>query len=543
MGVSVKSKLFKYLFLLLFFITISDAIYSENETDRLFSELNYVISQKAKFEADKKEQIKLLTIYLSNIENMNAAQQFSVFEKLHKAYFTFDYDSAMVYVIKMLDKANEIKNQSLITYAKIKLSSTLLASGIFNEAKETLSTISVNNLNDSIKLDFYYIYSRLYFDMADYYQKPFFTDKYNTVGLQYLDTAISIADHSAVEFYSLSGLKYVRIKDFTQAIENYEYLFKNFDLGGKQFAIDASTYGYALERSLKYDLSVKWLSKAAIQDIKLANKEIVALINLADVLFQEGNVVKSSEYLEVALDDAKSYGALQRKFQISQLQPIIEAAKLQNIENQKTLFKRYALLVTFLSIIIITILFILFKQLKKVRSAKDEIKKSNDALHVTNRKLREVNLIKEEYIGYFFKTNSDLIDKLEEYRQSIENKIVTRKLDELKSLISKKTIEQEREELFRIFDSVFLKIFPDFIQKYNDLFEEGDKVTFKSNDLLNTDLRIFALIRLGIYDTEKIAHILDYSVHTINTYKTKIKNKSIVQNDEFEKEILKIQSI
>jgi hypothetical protein len=543
MGVSAKSKLLTKVYLLILFTVISNSIYSENKTDNLFSELNQVIHEKAKYESDKKEQIKQLITSISEIGKMSDAQQFSILKSLHQAYFTFDYDSAMVYVIKMLDKAIELHDQNLINYAKIKLSSTLLASGIFNEAKETLSTISINNLNDSIKPEYYYIYSRLYFDMADYYQKPFFTDKYNKLGLLHLDSAIAIANHNSAEFYSLSGLKYLRIKDFTQAIENYEYLFQNFNLSGRQLAIDASTYGYVLERSHKYDLSIKWLSKAAIEDIKLANKEIVALINLADVLFQQGNVAKSSEYLDVALDDAESYGALQRKFQISKLQPIIEASKLQKTENQKTMFKRYALLVTFLSIIIITILFILFKQLKKVRAAKDEIKKSNDTLHVTNKKLREVNLIKEEYLGNFFKTNSDLIDKLEEYRQSIENKLTTRKLDELKLLISKKTIEQEREELYHNFDTVFLKIFPDFIQKYNELFEDADKVNFKSNDLLNTDLRIFALIRLGINDTEKIAHILDYSVNTINTYKTRIKNKSIVHNDEFEKEILKIQSI
>jgi hypothetical protein len=543
MIVSFKSKLVKFFFLLLFTSVCSYSLYSANQTDKLFSELDLVISNKTKYEEDKKAQIKLLSKSFSEIGNRSDEQQFSILNQLHQAYFTFDYDSAMVYVFKMLDKANEEGNQTLITYSKIKLSTTFLAAGIFNEAKETLSTISVNNMNDSIKPHFYYIYSRLYFDMADYYQKPFFFEKYNSIGLQYLDTAISISNKKTVEFYSLNGLKYVRTRNYSLAIKNYEYLFENFKLSGRQFAIDASTYGYVLERSRNYDSSVQWLCKAAIQDIKLANKEIVALINLADLLFKEGKVVKSSEYLEIALDDAKTYGALQRKFQISQLQPIIEASKLQNIENQKTLFKRYSLLVTILTLIIITILLVLFKQFKKVRAAKDEIKKSNDTLHVTNRKLREVNLIKEEYIGNFFKTNSDLIDKLEEYRQSIENKLATRKLDELKLLISKKTIEQEREELYRNFDSVFLKIFPDFIQKYNDLFEDSDKVTFKSNDLLNTDLRIFALIRLGINDTEKIAHILDYSVNTINTYKTKIKNKSIVHNDEFEKEILKIQSI
>jgi len=193
--------------------------------------------------------------------------------------------------------------------------------------------------------------------------------------------------------------------------------------------------------------------------------------------------------------------------------------------------------------LVIIILFLLFRQLQNVKAARNEINKTNNVLQVINNKLREVNLIKEEYIGFFFKTNSDLIDKLDSYRQSIENKITMNKINELTSLITIKNIRQEREALFSSFDTAFLNIFPDFIHKYNDLFKPEDRLIPNNSKQMNTDIRIFALIRLGIFDTEKIARILNYSVNTINTYKTRIKNLSLIPNEEFEKEILKIQSI
>ena len=102
---------------------------------------------------------------------------------------------------------------------------------------------------------------------------------------------------------------------------------------------------------------------------------------------------------------------------------------------------------------------------------------------------------------------------------------------------------KEREELQKNFDRIFLKLFPNFIDAFNNLMKEEDKIKLKEGELLNTDLRIFALIRIGIHEPERIAGILEYSVNTINTYKTKIKNKSIVPNEEFEKRIMQIHSI
>ena len=541
--VESKSTLVKNLSLLIILLFLAMASLAKNEQLQKFNELDQIILEKEKFEQVKINQIIQLKENLKHFEMLTLSEKYAVFEQLHEAYFTFNYDSAMAYALKMIETAQKMDDQAGFSNAKMKLSTTLLASGIFNETKDTLESISSSDLNDSLKIEFYYIFSRLYFDMADYYQKSYFNDIYVDLGLQYLDSAIWLTTPQSAKHYSLKGLRMVRANDFTNASENYAFLFCQFDVKGRQLAIDASTYGYVFDQLRKPDESIDWLILAAIEDITLANKENVALINLANTLFQQGNIEKSSEYLNVALDDALEFGALQRKFQISQIQPIVEAAKLQINEEQKTRIKRYASVVTVLSLVIVVILGLLFLNLQKVKAVQKEVRQTNHTLQLVNQKLREVNLIKEVYIGQFFKTNSDLIDKIEAYGQSIENKLNSRKLDDLQHLISKQNIKEEREEMYRTFDTVFLTIFPDFVDKYNALFHAEDHFEMKSTGQMNTDLRIFALIRLGISDTEKIAHILNYSVHTINTYKTKIKNRSMVPNDDFEKEIMKIQSI
>lgn len=526
-------------------VVVADQNHIRNKfySDSLFPELDAEIAKKDYYEALKIQEIKALKLALSNIKSKNPFEQFKVFEELHLAYFTFDYDSAIFYATKMMDIAYSNQNPKLIALSKIKISSTMLASGIFSEVKDTLNSVQISALDTANQIDYYYLYSRLFFDMADYYQRSYFFNKYVNLGLQYLDSALIISKQNPARYYSLKGLYYVREGNIKTAIQTYQTLFNKYQIKGKQFAIDGCTYAYALELYKNYDEAMVYLARAAIEDIKIANKENVALINLSDLLYNQGYIVESSKYLNVAFDDASQYGALQRKFQISQLQPIIEASKLELSEKQSARMVRYVIAVSGLSLFIIVILIILYVQYNRIRAAKNEINKSYNTLQKTNWKLREVNLINEEYIAKFFETNSDLIDKIESYKQTIQNKVLMNKIDELKTFINNLDINQERDEMYRIFDSVFINIFPDFIRKYNDLFEEKDRIILKNFSEMNTDLRIFALIRLGINDTEKISNILNYSVNTINTYKTKIKNKSLISNEDFENEIMKIQSI
>jgi DNA-binding NarL/FixJ family response regulator len=120
--------------------------------------------------------------------------------------------------------------------------------------------------------------------------------------------------------------------------------------------------------------------------------------------------------------------------------------------------------------------------------------------------------------------------------------LMTKKLDDIKFIVNGINLKREREELYHSFDKVFLKLFPDFVDVFNSFFKEEDKIVLKDGQLLNTELRIFALIRMGIHDTEKIARILDYSISTIYNYKTRIKSKSLIPNEEFEKRIMDIHA-
>ena len=530
-------------FLIVLILLLNAVLFSFSENKQLFFDLDQTISDKGRYEIEKELQIETLKSRFNQTARMNDQLSYMFSEQLYEAYFTFNYDSAMVYVLKMIDHAEKNQHHFNLSKSRISLSKTFLAAGIFNEAKETLESVDTKVLTDSLKMEYYFTFSRLYFDMIDYYQKTYFTQDYNQLGLQYIDSALALTPLNSARFYSFNGLKLVRMHRYADALLNYQSLFDQFELEGRQFAIESSTYGFVLEQNGMIDEGIDWLIKAAVVDIKLANKENVALLNLANKLFANGDIEKASEYLQVALADAKTYGAFQRNSQIMQVQPIVEAARLHLADQQRKRIQRYAFMVSFLLIAIVIILVLLFQQFRNVRNARDLINKKNNELTSVNKKLREANLIKQEYIGNFFKTNSDLIEKLDGYRQTIENKVTTHKTDDLISLISSQNIKEEREKMFRTFDAVFLNIFPDFVEKFNLLFTPPDQMELKYDAQMNTDLRIFALIRLGITDNEKIAHILDYSVHTINTYKTKIKNRSIVSNDDFEKEIMKIQSI
>jgi hypothetical protein len=186
---------------------------------------------------------------------------------------------------------------------------------------------------------------------------------------------------------------------------------------------------------------------------------------------------------------------------------------------------------------------IIYKQLQKLKIADKVILESNHNLQESLNKLNEADKIKEEYIGYYFNLISEYINKLDKFKRSVDNKLITKRYDDIGILVNNINLTKEREELFINFDKAFLKIFPNFVEAYNALFTEENRVKLLPNQLLNTDLRIFALVRLGISDTEKISHILEYSVNTIYNYKTRIKSKSKLHNEEFEDAIMAIKAL
>jgi hypothetical protein len=504
-----------------------------------FPELDKAIDQSAQFDRSKENKI----IGLKNsITNATGAALFAGYEKLYEEYKVFNYDSAYHYAQMQLNLAAQFNRPGLVDCSRIKLGFILVSAGLFKEALDSLDVIHPTALQGPCKVEYYTLLARCYYDLADYTKDSYHTPQYNTLGNRFLDSAL-LFQTSDFDVAYYSGLKNIRAGNIEAARSYFRKLIDDPHLTLHQQALATSTMSDIYIQRGKPDSAIGLLVRAAIADIQSSTKETSAIFNLSTLLFKQGDLKNASAYIEKAVKDAVSYGARQRKVQMSAILPLIEGEKIARVESEKKTLTAYAVVVTLLLLLLVYLTFVVAKQIKKLKTAQKALTRSHLEQQEMNTRLVEANKIKEEYIGFFFNANTAFYDKMERFKKKVEQKIADRKLEEILFLVNNLHIRQEREELLKNFDTIFLKIFPHFIDSYNALFKEEDRTHLRENEVLNTELRIFALIRLGIHDSDKIANILGYSVNTIHTYKTKIKNRSVIPNEQFEDRIMQIKSI
>ncbi|HEY9045962.1 MAG TPA: DUF6377 domain-containing protein [Ohtaekwangia sp.] len=521
------------------FISVTFSL-AASATDSLFQQLENAIGNR---EAITKEKISRINHLRDLAAKTPYNNRFDLYQQLYQEYKSFIYDSAFTYARKLQMLAYHLHDTPKISQAKIQLGFVQVSSGLFKEAIDTLKTIHARPLPESLRADFYYLMARTYYDLCDFNRDDFYSRQYTTMGHSYMDSAMALLNPSSEKFLLYSGIKNVRLRHVDVAREAFERMMKNFQLDDRDLAIAASTLSFIYQYTDQPQRAKDMLIVAAIADIHASTKETLAMLNLADILYKEGDIERAYQYVKIAMDDANFYGARHRKVQVAAVFPIIEGQRLRTLESQRKALILYASVITILTILTITFAVISYKQFQKIQAAKKIISEANDSLQHTNHLLMDANKIKEEYIWYYFMATADHITKLDALKKSLEIKLLTKKLEDIRFIVDSINIKREREELYNNFDKVFLKLFPDFVTAFNSLFKPEDQVHLKEDQLLNTELRIFALIRMGIHDNEKIARILDYSVTTIYTYKTRLRNKSTVANDEFDRQIMGIRAI
>jgi hypothetical protein len=523
----------------LFFNSVA---FCNKQTDNLLKDLDKAIDNRAVYLHNKEQRINTLTDILQKSQKSSYQVRNDLYNELYTEYSSFNYDSAFNYSIRILHNAYLSKNEILIDNSRIKVGFTLLSAGLFKETLDTLDNINVKRLSDSIKIQYYSLLARTYFDMADFISDKYYTSLYNKTANQMLNQAISLCSIGSKTFLSLNGLKYLRDGDMKTARNYYEKLLEDKTLDGHQYAIEASSLSFIYKFDNEPELAIQMLIKAAIADLKGSTKETVAIRNLAEIIYRKGDIERASKYVKVALEDAYFYGARHRKIQVSDILPSIEGRQLEIVEHQRKTFLIYSLSITFLSLLIILFIIIIFRQLKKLRRAKKYLSLANERLSDFNNRLLEANLIKEEYIGHFFDSISEYINRFEKLKLNIGRKISTRQFEDIKDIIAAIDIRKDRELFYQNFDMVFLRIFPDFIIKINSYFKDEYQIP-ESNEMLTPEIRIYALIRLGFSDNEKIAKFLGYSLNTIYAYKTKIKNRLRIPIEEFDKVLMDIKTV
>lgn len=525
------------------------AVAGPNTADSLLTQLNEALAHKREYDGQRLNRIAVLTAEFVSSEASDDAK-FDLGVRIYDEYKAFKYDSAFAYCQKITRLAAQLRSPEKIEVAKLKLAFVLLSSGLFKETFDTLDRIDPRRLTAADKQSFYFLKARAYSDLGDFNQDQTYRPAYYAKALAYADTAVQLARPGSYEYLSVQEFRAQKTNNLAAGAAVYQQILRLPHLSLHQLAVSASTTAYVYELAGQPAKAFELLLVSAIADVKTATKETTAIFKLSDYCYRQGDLKNAYTFIKEAREDAAFYKARQRQIEISHVSSIIEGQKINIIESQRKALKTYAIVMTLLAGVVIGFAVVSVRQVRRLRKADQQIFAANqallarnDELHQLNHGLNEANKIKEEYIGYYFHNNSQYIDKLETLKKRVEALLASKQYAGVQKLVDAVNIKTERNELLKGFDTVFLRLFPNFIAQFNELFRPEDRIVLADDQLLTTELRIFALIRLGIADSEQISRMLGYSINTIYTYKTRVKNRSLLPNEEFEARVQAIQAV
>lgn len=529
--------------------------------DSILAVLNMELDRSQTYYTAKGKRIENLSQQLAN--QTDKEERLSVVNQLFDEYFTWQYDSAFVYVHLSEQLATELGYEPLRIRAQLNLLRCFISSGYYKEGFELIENINPETMPTALKGEFYKLAMEYYDALLIYYDKEYYTNIYRPIALEYFEKAKPYFKPGTPEYAELEAYGY-RFTDASvkEKIDKYHDMLARYTYPESKLASIYILMSEKYTEDGNNEKAIYYAALSAICDIRTAIRQTTSKQILGNRLYEDGKVMFASKCIRSGLDDANFYNARQRMAQLNTILPIVEYDKVSIIEQQKDTLRWYLLLMGLLVIALIAALFTIYKQIKKLRKARSsiqqqyvEISKINRQLEITNTKLEntneqltetvtqleESNEIKDMYIAQSLYGKSEYIDKIESLIKKVERKAATRQYDDLKTLYKDFNTKAERENMYSSFDHTFLMLFPKFIEAYNKLFAQQDQITIDEKGNLNTELRIYALMRLGITDNEKIARFLNLTIKTLYAYKSKIKAKTIVPKEEFEHRIISIK--
>ena len=543
-----------FLLSLILIVSCTQLVWPKTETDSIFQVLFQTINDKKVYMIEKEQRLNN-TKQLLNAPDLSDYQLYTIYDQLHKEYNTYKIDSAVYYGEIKLKIAESLADMEYIYNTKFDLSFSYWLTGKFFEALNLLDNLdrnSLDNLDKDILINYYESYKRLYL----FYASGDKNNKYYLISNNYRDSLLNIVQEHSQAFRILSAEKAADENDFEKAEQYLLNALHTTTLETREYAMFSNILASVYKQGENREMEKKYYALSAICDLKNAIMENTSMMSLALLLYEEGDIDNAYKFMMSSFEDAAFCNARFRTFEMSKILPIIDVDYQKKTAQQKFELQKYLFVVSLLSLFLIMTVIYVYMQMRRIAGIRKELYKtniklndlnqdlqrSNDQLLSLNHKLKETNQVKEAYLGKFIDLCSIYIEKLDNYRRGL-NKIANNgKIEELlMSLKSSQFIENELSDFYTNFDETFLRIYPTFISDFNRLFPEYEKQVIKAGEILNTELRVYALIRLGITDSAKIAVFLRYSITTIYTYRSKLKNKSLYP-ENLEEQVMKIGS-
>lgn len=550
-------KILSLVYILCFSALTSSFAQNKNIKD-LYEQLDQAIEQ-SQYYINQKES-RITKIKKQSRQGHTPPQLLTAYYKLYEEYKTYKSDSSIYYIHQAIDLAKRNNMKSDITKLRSLLALQYSTSGAFTEALHVLQSIDKKTLNNSNKKDYYIAFYHVYGELGitniniDTELSQEFYSKQDC----YRDTLFSILSPNSEDYLMRKEVLLTNQNKLKEALKINDIRLSKCKKGSHEYGIVAY-YRYLIYRSLKDEDMVKyWLLQSAICDVKCAINDQASLWILAEILSKEKDVERSYKYINFSWKANKKFCTRIRSWQISPVLGTIDhnyQAELKKA-NHRLIFA--IICVSLLVIALALLTFYVNKQKSYLSNARNELKKTNTQLEelnnklsstngmlkASNDKLNESNGVKEEYIGQFLVACSHYIDKLDKMRLNVNKMVKNKQYNELYSMTKSSEVkEQELEELYANFDKVFLNLFPNFVEDLNGLLKEECQIHLSSPNKLSAIVRVFALIRLGIDDSTKIAEFLHYAVNTIYNYRAKLRNGALNDRNEFEKKVRELGTL
>ena len=524
-----------------------------SRADSLLLKLDQAIKERPIYMEQK--ELKLVELKRLLHRQIPDEERFAILGTLLDEYRSFNTDSALHMAEEREQIAIRLGNREYIDNARMNKADVLGMTGMYKEVMDLMRNIHIDRLPVDIHPYYYHIYRTVYGLMADYAVTAYEKKLYTELTDKYRDSLLLVNKDNLLIHTLIQSDQYNVRNEYDKAI----CLLTDYLAQQKEYEHDVAICAYTLSESYRLkgdkEKEKEYLIVSAMADMKTAVREYISLRKLAVLLYQEGDIERAYSYVKICMEDAAACNARLRKLEILEIFPIINDAYQQKTEKQQEQMKWALVSISLLSLFLLLAIFYVYKQMKKVAAARREVidankrlKELNDELHLSNAQLKEANhsiaensYLKEEYIGRYMDQCSVYLEKMDNYRRSLGKIAATGNVEELyKNIKSSKFIEGELKEFYTNFDNTFLQLFPTFVEDFNALLADDEQISLKAGERMNTELRIFALIRLGITDSVKIAQFLRYSVTTIYNYRTKVRNKAAGDRDLLEQEVMTI---
>ena len=537
----------KYLILILFVFNFIDLL-SSIDNEIVLKRLDNRLDNSDLYRIDKERSINSLKFSLSN--TTRTSDQFTLCQELFEEYNTYQYDSAYVYALRTESLALAMNNKNYLVKAYTNLLFCYTTVGLFMEGGALIRKFNPQGVSSEYLANFY-VGCVHYYQNLQLYVNDIAKDlsvMYREKQMYYIQQALSLIPENSFKYNFTKVQNDVFLGyDNLSTSHRLRQLLSTPKLSEHKKAIIYAWLGKVYEDMGARERAIYYVALSAISDIESCTYETTSAKELAGFMYDAGEINRASKYIRLALNDANTYNSLFRKMEIQALLPRIEKQRYDTIQKDRGIMIVIICLFIVLLAIIITMFIKIRRRNISLRTTRKELEKRaiaqaeiNELLQKANEELADSNKIKDQYIIQSLYGDSGFVDKVESICKQMKQKIKVKQYDDLGVMVYKLDTKQERNRMSSAFDSAFLKLFPNFIDEYNKLFDPENAIHMDDNKNLQPEVRIFALIRLGIEDVNLISKYLNLSTNTIYVYRAKVKSKTIVPKDEFEDYIKRI---